>query len=39
MFKINSVVSTKLSPEPQERSSKVELFTKGSVFGTVNLCC
>jgi len=39
IFKINSVVSTKLSPEPQERSSKVELFTKGSVFGTVNLCC
>jgi len=31
------LVSTKLSPEPQERSSKVELLTKSSVFGTVLL--
>jgi len=37
IFKIDSVVSTKLSPEPQERSSKVELLTIGSVFGTVLL--
>ena len=31
------MVSTKLSPEPQERSSKIELLTIGSVFGTVLL--
>jgi len=37
IFKIDSVVSTKFSPEPQERSSKDELFTIGSVFGTVLL--
>jgi len=37
IFKIDNVVSTKLSPEPQERSSKIELLTKGSVFGTLLL--
>ena len=31
------MISTKLSPEPQERSSKVELLNKGSVFGTLLL--
>ena len=31
------MVSTKLSPEPQEESSQVELLTIGSVFGTVLL--
>jgi len=34
---MDSVVSTKLSPEPQERSSKVELLTIGSALGTVLL--
>ena len=29
--------STKLSPEPQERSSQVELLIISSVFGTVLL--
>ena len=37
IFKIDSVVSTKLSPEPQERSTQIELLTIGSVFGTVLL--
>ena len=37
IFEIDSVVSTKLSSEPQERSSKIELFIIGSVFGTVLL--
>ena len=37
IFKIDSMVSTKLSPEPQEESSQVELLTIGSVFGTVLL--
>jgi len=37
IYKIDSVVSTKLSSEPQERSSKVELLTIGSLFGTVLL--
>jgi len=37
IFKIDSVVSTKLFPEPQERSSKVELLTIGFMFGTVLL--
>ena len=32
IFKIDSVVPTKLSPEPQEWSSKVELFIIGSVL-------
>jgi len=31
------VVSNKLSPEPHERSSKIELLIIGSVFGTVLL--
>jgi len=35
IFKIDSVVSTKLFLEPQERSSKIELLTIGSMFGTV----
>jgi len=37
IFKINSVVPIKLYPEPQERSSKVELLTIGSEFGMVLL--
>jgi len=37
IFKIDRVVSTKLSPESQERSSKIELRTIGSLFGTVLL--
>ena len=37
IFEIENVVSTKLSPEPQERSLKVELLTKGSMFETVLL--
>jgi len=39
IFKIDSVVSTKkkLSPEPHERSLKVELLTIGSVIGMVLL--
>jgi len=37
IFEIDSVVSTKLSPEPQERSLKIKLLTIGSVLGTVLL--
>jgi len=37
IFKIDSVVSTKLSSESQERSSKIELLILGYVFGTVLL--
>jgi len=37
IFRIDSVVSTTLSPEPQERSSKVLLLTIGSLFETVLL--
>jgi len=37
IFKIDSVVSTKLSPVPQERPSEVGLLTIGYVFGTALL--
>ena len=37
IFNIDSEVSTNLSPEAQERSSKVELLTIGSVIGAVLL--
>jgi len=37
IFKIDSVVSIKLSTEPQERPSKIELLTISSVFGIVLL--
>ena len=37
IFEIDSVVSTKLFPEPQERSSKIKLIIIGSVLGTVLL--
>ena len=37
IFEIDSVVSTKLSPEPQEKSSEIELLIIGSVFGTALL--